>query len=325
MTIHEALERKAHKALMDAYLASVQRALERMNYSEAKRLIETYGIQELIARFSISPDDLLPLRDELENVFFTAGTNFQLPGRLKQLPFNRRHLAAEEAIMSEGGRLIVDISEGSREAVQNAVARGLRTGASPHKIAQDIVGTFDRAKQVRTGSIVGLAPVQEQWADRAEKELSGLDPNYFTRVLRDKRYDATVRKAIRDGKPLPTADIIRMTRRYRDRLTTYRAQTIARTEAHTVLNMGRYQKVLQNAEAAGLGPEAITAIWRAARDGRTRDTHGSLNGDRAQFGTPFRSSGGARMRYPGDRSLGAGAEEIVNCRCTLTFKVDWDA
>lgn len=325
MTVFESLDRTAHRALVEAYLASVGKALQRMTKIEVQRLLASYDIQTLIEQFSISPDDLIPLQDAVEDAFYLAGTTYAVPGmpvRFRQIAFDRRHFRAEQAIKEEGGRLIADITADSRQAIQQAVSRSLRTGSSPAKLSQDIAGTVNRATQTRQGGIIGLSKVQLQWADATTEELAALSPNYLTRKLRDKRYDPLFKKALTEGRPLRADEIMKMTQRYRDKLLRYRAETIARTETHTVLNMGRYEKVLQTAERAGLDASAITAVWRASNDARTRDTHGAMRNQRRIAGQPFRTGGGHQMRYPGDRSLGAPAEEIINCRCSLTFKVN---
>lgn len=325
MTVFESLDRTAHRMLVEAYLASVGKTLSRISKIEVTRLLESYDLQTIIEQFSIGPDDLIPLQDAVEDAFHLAGTTYivsDLPARFKQIAFDRRHLRAEQAIKQEGGRLIADISADSRASIQQAVMRGLRQGSSSSRVAQDIAGTFNRATQTRQGGIIGLSNVQRQWADSAAEELASLNPNYLTRKLRDKRYDPLFKKALREGRPLRTDEIMKLTQRYRDKLLRYRAETIARTETHTALNMGRYEKVMQTAERAGLDASAVTAIWRASNDARTRDTHGAMRGQRRTAGQPFRTGDGYALRYPGDRSLGAPAAEIINCRCSLTFKVD---
>lgn len=327
MTLHQRnFEADTQKLLTEAFIKAVRDALERRSYGEAKRLLETYSIEELIEKFSLSATDLAPLLDAAEDAMFMSAGTYLVPGAptaVRNLPFDRRQFRAEEAVRAEGARLVKDITDSSRESIRNAIQESLRTGQSPNKIARQLAGTYNPARQVYEGSVIGLSPGQEKWARRAEQELQTLNENYFTRKLRDKRYDATVRRAIREGKPLSTSEIIRITSRYREKLLAYRARTIARTEAHTALNLGRYQKILQTLSEAGLDASAATAVWRSPQDHRVRDTHGALRGDKQPLGQPFVTTSGHRMRYPGDRSLGAPAEEIVNCRCTLTFKVDF--
>jgi uncharacterized protein with gpF-like domain len=54
--------------------------------------------------------------------------------------------------------------------------------------------------------------------------------------------------------------------------------------------------------------------WQTAEDERVRDTHVAANGQIRNIDRPF-EVGSSLMMYPRDGSLGAGPEEIVNCRC----------
>lgn len=58
--------------------------------------------------------------------------------------------------------------------------------------------------------------------------------------------------------------------------------------------------------------------WLSERDDRVRPTHITADGQRVPVNEPFRV-GGYKMMYPTDDSLGAGPEEIVNCRCVEIF------
>jgi hypothetical protein len=88
------------------------------------------------------------------------------------------------------------------------------------------------------------------------------------------------------------------------------------------MNGAREESYRQAIDAGDLSPENVTGTWGATGDRRTRDTHQEMNGQNRKFGTPFVSPSGARLMYPGDTSLGAGPEEIVNCRCTKIFRID---
>lgn len=58
--------------------------------------------------------------------------------------------------------------------------------------------------------------------------------------------------------------------------------------------------------------------WLSERDDRVRPTHITADGQRVPVNEPF-WVGGYRVMYPTDSSLGAGPEEIVNCRCVEIF------
>src|SRR5690606_5073977 len=87
------------------------------------------------------------------------------------------------------------------------------------------------------------------------------------------------------------------------------AITIARTEATASLNAG--QQALRDEE------DVPNKQWIATVDGLTRETHSATDLEIVPNGQPF-LVGGYPMNHPGDGSLGAPAEEIVNCRCCAT-------
>ena len=65
--------------------------------------------------------------------------------------------------------------------------------------------------------------------------------------------------------------------------------------------------------------------WLAAKDGRTRGAevddpadHLHMDGQRVALNESFTDpKTGSKMMYPGDTSLGAGGEDIINCRCAI--------
>ena len=188
-------------------------------------------------------------------------------------------------------------------------------------MALELVGRIENGK--RTGGIVGLTSGQAGYVLNARRQLEELDPDYFTRALRDKRFDRIVKKAIADGKPIAKADVDRITGRYADRLLNYRGEVIARTEMIAALHAGQYEGMRQLIDTGKVRADQVTKVWSATGDGRTRDTHLAMNGQTVRFDRPFVSPSGAQMRYPHDESLGAPADEIIQCRCTATYRVRW--
>lgn len=100
-----------------------------------------------------------------------------------------------------------------------------------------------------------------------------------------------------------------------------RAANIARTETNRALGWAKY-------DALGKLPYPVRVIWIAARDKRTRGAepndkadHFDLNGQMQEYNQPFTDMrSGAKMLFPGDVSLGAGAGDVCNCRCTIGSK-----
>ena len=91
------------------------------------------------------------------------------------------------------------------------------------------------------------------------------------------------------------------------------ALMIARTEATASLNYG--QQSLRDVE------QIKQKAWISTVDKKTRSSHAGADMQIVQNNQPF-VVGGAKMMHPGDGSLGASADEIVNCRCCATGYVE---
>lgn len=62
----------------------------------------------------------------------------------------------------------------------------------------------------------------------------------------------------------------------------------------------------------------VQKVWRAILDRRVRLWHEEADGQRQTLGTPF-TVHGELLNYPGDSSLGAGLDNIINCRCEAIY------
>ncbi len=87
---------------------------------------------------------------------------------------------------------------------------------------------------------------------------------------------------------------------------------IARTETTRVENSA-HQAVGERGKELGFN---MWKRWVATEDGRTRDEHAEADGQEVPIDEPF-VVGGEEMMYPGDISLGASAENTINCRCVM--------
>lgn len=193
---------------------------------------------------------------------------------------------------------------------------------NPRRVALDLVGrVVDGARQ---GGFIGLTSQQAGYVINARKELEALDNAYFSRTLRDKRFDALVMRSIRDGKKLSVADIDRITGRYRDRLLKMRADTIARTESINSMRAGKHEGFKQLLATGKVREDQIERVWDATMDKRTRHDHMVMEGQKVKgLSAPFVAPDGSRMMFPGDTSLGASAANTINCRCVENVKIKY--
>ena len=97
----------------------------------------------------------------------------------------------------------------------------------------------------------------------------------------------------------------------------WQAMRIARTETTFAINSGT--------EITGDFTEIVMLKkWMTRRDGKERDSHFAADGQLVEKDDLF-SVGGEKMKYPGDKSSGASASNLVNCRCERTFIAKRDA
>jgi SPP1 gp7 family putative phage head morphogenesis protein len=109
------------------------------------------------------------------------------------------------------------------------------------------------------------------------------------------------------------AAIAREIRKQAPALARSRAASIARTETHNAA-MAAIEASMKHKNI-----EIASKTWHAVGDRRTRPTHAAAHGQSVPFNEPF-TVGGAQLMRPGDGSLGAGPEEIVNCRCSVLYQ-----
>lgn len=89
-----------------------------------------------------------------------------------------------------------------------------------------------------------------------------------------------------------------------------RARLIAENEANSIWNDSEFQDAILTGKSR--------KQWSAIIDKRTRSTHRDANGMVVAITEPF-EVGDSFLMYPRDTSLGASADEIVNCRCSVTY------
>lgn len=237
--------------------------------------------------------------------------------------FNVRDRRAETWLSEESSRLITAVEDDMRTNVRKALEVGLAEGRNPRNTALDIVGRINRETGHREGGTLGLTVQQEEWSRSARTRLLTLDEAYFTMELRDKRFDATVRKAIDAGKPLLIETVEKLVTRYRDNALRSRGENVGRTETLAALNRSEFEATMQALERNGKPMEAAYKVWDSAGDRRVRPEHVELDEQRVRIDQPFVTSAGVRMMHPGDTTLGAPGRSVIGCRCRVRYDIDF--
>lgn len=312
------LEDKYSREVAEAFRAVIQEHADSINLTALARAIDAGDMLEIEALLGFDQGRLFPLSEAIRNAFIAGGLSVaQTSGLGAVFGFDGRHDRALNQIDRITGRLVEGIKSDTLVMVQGVVRAGIEAGTSGAKVARQITGTQNAVTGRREGGFLGLNSQQTDAAIRARAELQNLDRAYFGRKLRNRNFDAMVRKAIETGKPLSQADLDRVANAYKDRLLAYRGKVIARTEAHTALAKGAYEGYTQ-LEDAGLG--TVTKIWIHGFSSDFRPTHlSAAQAPARRLREPWLMEEGLPMQHPHDEA--GGAVNSINCKCHLFYRV----
>jgi uncharacterized protein with gpF-like domain len=104
----------------------------------------------------------------------------------------------------------------------------------------------------------------------------------------------------------------------RTKICNHKAITIARTESGRAQSSARVLAFEKSESAANRLGVKTTRVWVATNDGRTRDSHASMDGQEANEKGKFVLLSGVETDGP---RLSGIAKEDINCRCTTSLKI----
>ena len=323
------------QSIADAFRAAIDDLRSAADLQRVIAALQANDIEAAITALHLDPAAFNALQDAVAGSYTAGGQAAvasmpaftSVTGAAMVIRFDARNLRAERWLRDHSAELVTRIVEDQRVAVRQALISGMARGANPRNVALDIVGRLNRATGRREGGIIGLTSPQERLVEAARTELASTDPallrNYLDRARRDRRFDRSIQKAINDGTPIPADVQARAVQQYENRLLALRGETVGRTEALTSLHAAQQEAYDQAIERGAVSASQVRTVWRSAGDGLVRHTHRVLNGESVAHGEPFVSPSGARLRFPGDRALGAPAAEVANCRCHTEKRVDF--
>lgn len=229
--------------------------------------------------------------------------------------FDAQNARAVESMQRARLSFIQSFTDQQRRATQLALSTGIAEGKGPRELARAFRASIGLTEHQQLAVQNYRKLLQRIGADdvptRAQREA-------LTRKLRDKRFDRTIRRALRGEKTLTSAEIENMVERYRQRSLAYRAVTIARTEALHAVHDGQNNAIDEAILSGAVNEDDIVYQWLTGQDGRQRDPHQELHKTKRAHGEPWENSLGT-IFYPGDKSAVAG--NVINCRCIRTLRI----
>lgn len=298
-----------------------------------RRVIEALdagNVQRALDALNIDEAALSTLRQQLMAAFMETGAavgaavRLDPPGQTRGVfRWNVGNPEAVRALNEWLGTKITQITDDTRNAARVALSEGFAKGQGPRQIALDVVGRMGPNGR-RTGGVLGLNQSQERWVANMREYLRNGDLRAVLRMSkRDRRFDRSILKLLREGKQPTEAQIQKWTGRYADRLLKLRGDTISRTETAAAVEQGRFDGFRQGMEAKGYPPQYAVKEWRHGGGGmRPRVQHVAENETEVRgLDTPFRMPDGTLLQYP--HAPEAPAKHVVNCTCSLLIRMDW--
>lgn len=301
----------------DARIAGIFRTLVEqlkgeIDLDELADLLEQGRQEEAFERLQIVAERL---GAEVNVSFVTSGqstTEFLNAAGVGRAVFNQVNTQAVAAMQRKRLELIREFTDEQRRATSLALISGVEAGRNPRGQARDFRDS------------IGLT--ERQWAAVANYRRAlgrvGTDESgqldALNRALRDKRGDPSIRRAVREARPLDPERIDWLVRRYTERYVKYRSEVIGRTEALGAVHQGNHESYRQAIANGVIKEEDLERTWETRVDGRQRDSHLILNQQKRGFDEPWMTRHGPIL-HPGDPE--ADAAEIIQCRCAVSTRI----
>lgn len=338
------LAERFEPVIRDAFLAAIDDITNRAVLGEIVTAIQDGDINRAIASLGLDDAAFRPLVAAVEQAFETGGVTtagtfprvVERQGVRTAFRFDVRNSRAEAFLRDWSSEKVTAIAEDTRAVVRTTIQRGMVDGRNPRSTALDLVGRVDRKTGKCVGGVIGLTPQQESWVANARRDLNALNDlvggpldkikanPYFTRKRRLSSGDKVIIRKLMGGKPIDADTIEKLLTNYKSSLLQYRGEVIGRTEAIAALNQSEHEAINQAVEQGTVKASQVKRVWDSAgNDGRTRESHLLMEGQTVGLNEPFTFPDGSKAMFPGDRSLGAPADETIQCRCVARTVIDW--
>lgn len=250
--------------------------------------------------------------------------------------FNRLNPVLVDWLQGYEFNLVKNINGKTREALRDEMVEGMRAGENPRDVAREVKKVFGLTQTQRRavknfrkelesfhnkrtagawnlGGKISRAP---GGAQTFEPDADGSPKDGISeRRLRDFRYDGTLAKAMKSGKPLSKKQIDAMVEAYTRKYLKYRSETIARTEAMRASNAGVQESWRQMIVNGQVPQSLVRRQWIISKDERTcpicKPIPGMNPAMGVPFGTPFATPVGPIMLPPGPHP---------DCRCYVFIR-----
>jgi len=333
--------------LLDTYppriAAAFREAIENVKSNVVLKTVierlERGDINGAVDAIQMEPEVFTALELALRDAFNAGGIGMvqSLPslvgpdGMRVLFQFGVRNIEAERLIREQSSVLVSNITEDQRLALRSALEAGLSRGQNPRATALDVVGRVSRVTGKREGGVIGLTSRQVEFITRARENLLSGDPSlmksYLDLKTRDKRFDRSVTKAIREGRAVDADLVQRMVDRLSANNLRLRGETIGLEETRTALFSVRDNAIRQQIDAGKITAQDVTKHWLHSGSEHPRMQHIALAAQSKEQGVPidmpFVAADGTLLMYP--HAPGIPAKHKIGCKCRMRYEIDYIA
>lgn len=304
--------------IAESFMISIQDIEGNISQAEINQLLEDGNYQAITELFSAQMVDnsLQTLAAQISAAVMIGG---QVSARVQpsvnglggqvSFVFNQANPKVNSYAQRVSAQRVREVGNDIRLVLNQVIRDGVTRGDNP-------ITTARRIKRS-----IGLTAHQERAVDNYRRALEEGDMVALRRELRDKRFDPTVLRSIRNDKALTPAQIDRMVQRYREKYLKYRSEAIGRTESIRAIQGAQYELIQSYIDNGQIDYRQVKRFWKTAGDGNVREAHVAvprMNPNGVAQGEAFKTPLGALM-FPGDPA--GSAANTVHCRCTVFSRV----
>lgn len=320
-------------ALREAWVASINDITASVTLKNVIAEIERGNVDGALRLLNIDADRFGRFERAILNAWDAGGiaTVDRMP-RLMDPQGNRvvfswgvRNVPAEQAIRNHAASLVTGIVQDTRAGIREILADGLARGQNPRQTALGLVGRINRRTGLREGGLIGLTQQQMRTVSWIEQALRDGDAEklrqYLGLKLRDRRFDRTILKALREGELVPASTASRIVQQYSNRALKYRGDVLSRHETLLALARAQDDAFAQQIASGKIDQRDLTKTWKhQAGQEHPRMQHIAMNGQTVGFNEAFVAPDGTRLRFPLDPD--APASHTLNCKCRVEYDID---
>lgn len=320
------------RAVADAFFEALDRIKGAISIQRITAELEAGNIEGALDELDIDPADFNDLLDHIRDAQKEGGKAAadEMPkrgsdGTALRVRYDGRADNAETWMRQHSSQLITRTTSDMRAAARALLTDSLAKGRNPKSAALDLVGRVNRVTGKREGGVLGLSVPQEEAVRRAREELASPDPaglrSYLTRPRRDRRFDRSITKAIREDRAVEPTIAANALRGYANKLLRYRGEVIGKHETFAALAAGKQQAYEQAVADGKLDAGVIVKIWRHFPNLDPRHQHMAMNGKSVGLFERFVLPDGTTMQFPHDPS--APVKHTANCHCQADYDIDF--